>query len=481
VISVDELATIKALGVHYLAGSSGGYRAVTWAHVCDLPDPWQWVGAGDLVMTTGRGLPSTEQDQVDWLERLAEVGVSGLVLALRPGSAQICSAMLDKANALNMPMLGADFSVHFVELARAVIESSIQMQRERADITTRIYDAHATAVRQGRSPQERFAATARAARHQVWLLDAADHEVVLASNPAIPVPDEGREGVTTIQLPTRPPTIFVAERASPGPLVEGMLEHLTSLAALECEQVARDRDRQRTAGAELLAALVDERLDMGPAWPELRNRRLGEEVVLAVCRSADESALPHIDIQHTAPFRDIAPLLLHRSPLLFAMVPDDDRILEGLQHALGTESRLGISNPVAASGSLRECLHEAHLALARTDDESALIVRYADQAHSVSLVPRSVDGCKALVEAILGPLLRYDHEHASDLVNTLRMFLSLDRSAQLTADTLHIHRQTLTYRLRRINELTGRSAAASADVAAFWIAFEAAARLGTRA
>lgn len=481
VISVDELATIKALGVHYLAGSSGGFRSVTWAHVCDLADPWEWVGPGDLVMTTGGGLPSDPQGQAEWLERLAAVGISGLVLAPRPGSADVSPAMLAQADALALPMLGADFSVHFVELARAVIESSIQMQRERAEVTMRIYDAHAAAVRSGHSPQERFAAAARAARHRVWLLDAADRQLVLASDPAVPAPEEGDEGFSTIPLPTRPPMIFVAERLSRAPTGEGLLEHLTSLAALEWEHVARDRDRQRTAGAELLAALVDERLDLGAAWPELRNRRLGDKAVLVLCRSTDGTVLPHTDVQHAAPFRDIAPPLLHRSPLLFAIVPDQPLILQGLQKALGDRARLGVSNPIGPSGSLRESVHEAHLALARTDDEAALLVRYADQAHSISLVPRSVDECKTLVEAVLGPLLRYDDQHDSDLVTTLRTFLALDRSAQITADTLHVHRQTLTYRLRRVNELTGRSTASSADVAAFWIAFEAAARLGIKA
>jgi purine catabolism regulator len=62
-ISVDELAGVPTPGLHYLAGQAGGTRLVTWAHACDLADPWNWVEPGDLVMTTGGGLPKSAAAQ----------------------------------------------------------------------------------------------------------------------------------------------------------------------------------------------------------------------------------------------------------------------------------------------------------------------------------------------------------------------------------------------------------------------------------
>ena len=57
-ITVEELVAIDALKLTYFGGETGGHRYVSWAHVCDLADPWNWVNPGDLVMTTGAGLPS---------------------------------------------------------------------------------------------------------------------------------------------------------------------------------------------------------------------------------------------------------------------------------------------------------------------------------------------------------------------------------------------------------------------------------------
>ena len=50
-ITVDGLVAVPSLGLTYLAGARGGIRPVTWAHACDLPDPWRWFKPGDMVMS----------------------------------------------------------------------------------------------------------------------------------------------------------------------------------------------------------------------------------------------------------------------------------------------------------------------------------------------------------------------------------------------------------------------------------------------
>lgn len=54
----------------------------------------------------------------------------------------------------------------------------------------------------------------------------------------------------------------------------------------------------------------------------------------------------------------------------------------------------------------------------------------------------------------LGRLLAHDESHNAELVQTLEGFFSCHGNASRTADRLHIHRNTLTYRLERIAEIT---------------------------
>ncbi len=56
----------------------------------------------------------------------------------------------------------------------------------------------------------------------------------------------------------------------------------------------------------------------------------------------------------------------------------------------------------------------------------------------------------------LGPLEEYDDRHAAELVDTLEGFFSCNGNHARAAEQLHLHRNTLLYRLDRIQALTGR-------------------------
>lgn len=49
----------------------------------------------------------------------------------------------------------------------------------------------------------------------------------------------------------------------------------------------------------------------------------------------------------------------------------------------------------------------------------------------------------------------YDRKHNSDLIRTLRVFFAANGNASEAADRLYLHRNSLPYRLARVQELTG--------------------------
>ena len=55
----------------------------------------------------------------------------------------------------------------------------------------------------------------------------------------------------------------------------------------------------------------------------------------------------------------------------------------------------------------------------------------------------------------LAALARYDAETNSELAHTLRVYLENERNHVRTAAELGLHRNSLAYRIRRIEELTG--------------------------
>ena len=59
------------------------------------------------------------------------------------------------------------------------------------------------------------------------------------------------------------------------------------------------------------------------------------------------------------------------------------------------------------------------------------------------------------LQEVLAPLEAYDARHGTDLVNTLSVYVKTGGNITTTADTLFLHRNSVAYRLLRIQELSG--------------------------
>jgi PucR family transcriptional regulator, purine catabolism regulatory protein len=79
----------------------------------------------------------------------------------------------------------------------------------------------------------------------------------------------------------------------------------------------------------------------------------------------------------------------------------------------------------------------------------------------------------ALVERVLGALLDYDRAHDGQLVPTLRTWLESGQRPSLVAKRLGVHPHTLSYRLGRIQKLTGRDLRSPSTAAEIWLALRA--------
>jgi Purine catabolism regulatory protein-like family/PucR C-terminal helix-turn-helix domain len=77
---------------------------------------------------------------------------------------------------------------------------------------------------------------------------------------------------------------------------------------------------------------------------------------------------------------------------------------------------------------------------------------------------------RAFRASLLSPLLDYDAEHGTELVRTLRVFLDCSGSWTKAAEAMFVHVNSLRYRMRRVEELTGRDLGSLADQAALLLA-----------
>jgi len=112
-ITVRELMQLPHLQISLIVGEAGIDREVSWVHTSDLPNPWEWHGSGELLLTNGTGLGAEEPAQVDFVERLAESGASGLAIGLGTGAALLTGGGTRRADELALPVLTVPISVPF--------------------------------------------------------------------------------------------------------------------------------------------------------------------------------------------------------------------------------------------------------------------------------------------------------------------------------------------------------------------------------
>jgi hypothetical protein len=134
-------------------------------------------------------------------------------------------------------------------------------------------------------------------------------------------------------------------------------------------------------------------------------------------------------------------------------------------------ARVGVSPVVDGLAAIGDARRLADTAL-RTCPRSGGTVVLEEHLPAALVVSAPVLGA-ALSERVLGPLLRLDLSDRDVMLDTLTAWLACDGSAQRAAGRLYCHRNTVLNRLRRCEQLTGRSLTRPADVVELSLALAA--------
>ncbi|MFG2934646.1 PucR family transcriptional regulator [Streptomyces sp. NPDC048282] len=188
---------------------------------------------------------------------------------------------------------------------------------------------------------------------------------------------------------------------------------------------------------------------------------------IAVAHTGDEAIalvpLPAVAAEHDGSESGIhADALLEavRDPLT-AGLNDDGRVTLGVSAAVHSAEGL--------RGALEESRHARRVAAARPGRVCA--AGHQELASHVLLLPFVPDDVRrAFTARLLDPLRDYDRRHRAELIPTLEAFLDCDGSWTRCATRLHLHVNTLRYRVGRIEQLTGRDLSRLEDKLDFFLA-----------
>lgn len=314
---------------------------------------------------------------------------------------------------------------------------------------------------------------------------------------ALPVAVSGpREaGVSESGVPLQAWLVAVKDDGGFSELDRLTLHQAVTIVALELLRRRVAEDTERRLAGDVLAAIVSGDL----AGPELERRLapfgLGERVgaiVLAPPRPGG-AALATAEAALAAALRSEAAdgLAARTDGLVCALVPgleeDDlfalaDRVAAHATRSLDAPLRLGVGRAVAG-GQARHAFHEARCALearvlaapAGENGDGAqtttTVATYRDLGtFQLLLSLQDDDALRLFCDSVLAPIEQSEGAYGGELMRSLEAFIEENGQWERAARRLYCHRHTLRYRMRRVEELTGRSLGSARDRIEFWLA-----------
>ncbi|BCJ61436.1 CdaR family transcriptional regulator [Micromonospora endophytica] len=138
-----------------VAGGAGLDRPVRWVHVAEVPDIAALLGGGELVLTTGIGLPADDAGLRAFIGDLVGVGVAGLVVELgRRYLTGVPKVMAATAQRHGLPLVELRRTTPFVRVTEAVHALIVDAQLTELRATEEIHQRFTELSVEGADPGE---------------------------------------------------------------------------------------------------------------------------------------------------------------------------------------------------------------------------------------------------------------------------------------------------------------------------------------
>lgn len=507
---------LAELGLEPLVAATEDER-IRWVHISELADPTPFLSGGELLLTTGINL-STARQQRAFVRRLAEKGVAGVGFGTGFDHDAVPAALTEEAETRGLALFEVPFEMPFIAITE---RASTELVNEQFSVLERGIEIHALLeglVIAERGLGEVMKAIAQAVGGAALLLDGRGIELARhprergfsqASVAAMRAEIEGH-------VDSGRQALFVAER---GPLAGravavpvpvggagsrghwlvasrrsgrvGELELLVArqaamVVALELMRERAVRETERRLAGDVLAEALGGRLGAEQLRSRLRPFGIGDRVAVLLFElegAAEDAetlagAMRAVGVSALAARNGAA-----GRPLLCAIVDAGERdpvelARDGLAslRADGREARAAASRAVPVSG-LRRAFHEARCALEATAMDNGSTPEVASHhdlgAFTLLLSLQDDEALRTYSDELLAPIAEGEGEYGPELLRSLEAFIERNGQWERAARDLYCHRHTLRYRIRRIEELTGRDLSHAQDRIELWLALRA--------
>src|SRR5215217_8242564 len=506
---------LSDLDVRLAAGDGGLDAPVRWVHISELEDPTPWLSGGELLLTTGMQLTDPERQRA-YVHRLAGHELAGLGLGTGFAHETMPDGLRDAAEELGFPLFEVPYELPFIALTE---KAFTHLVNEQYAVLRRALAAHERLERIVLSEQGLdgvAGALSGLIGGPALVFDGRGEE--LASSGAEPAvvaemgaelrertragarrgfaPGGALEG-RALALPVAraggdesgAPQAWLVAAKDGGALTEFdrlTLHQAVTIVALELLRKRMADDTERRLAGDVLTALVSGELAGADLARRLEPFGLGERAGMLVLapprqiKAAVEDALARAVRDESA-----AGLVAGTGRFSCALIAppkggDDElfALAERLRLRVGREAGAEVSagaGRAALAGDARRTFHEARCALeARElagDGGPRPVATYHDLGSFQLLLSLQDDeALRLFCDSILAPIEDGEGAYGGELMRSLEAFIECNGQWERAARQLYCHRHTLRYRIRRVEELTGRSLDSARDRIDFWLA-----------
>ncbi|HTU84836.1 MAG TPA: PucR family transcriptional regulator ligand-binding domain-containing protein [Solirubrobacteraceae bacterium] len=302
----------------------------------------------------------------------------------------------------------------------------------------------------------------------------------------------------------RPPEAWLVAIKDAGPLSDFdrlTLHQAVTIVALELLRSRVAGDTERRLAGDVLDAIVSGELSGTELARRLGPFGLSERVAAIVLGRDGEARTTPTSLEAAlwSGLREEATPALVASvgPLACALVAGDtdeelfalgERVAAVADSELDGSARVGIGRAMAAAEA-RRSFHEARCALeaiglgvaatstngngsgASASAGRSRVATYKDLgSFQLLLSLQDEEALRLFCDSILGPIEASEGPYGGELMRSLEAFIEENGQWERAARRLYCHRHTLRYRIRRVEELTGRNLSSARDRIEFWLA-----------
>ena len=500
------------MGLELAVGSDSADAPVRWVHISELLDPTPWLSGGELLLTTGIQL-ETDARQRKFVRLLSGCHLAGLGFGTGFNHDELPAALVEEAGALGFPVFEVPYELPFIALTEKAFTRLVNEQYEVLQRGIAIHKRLERLVLEESGLDEVVRALAAAIGGAVCVLSARGEPIASKTFrrqvPAAAIEEIGAEvrrrssefspdhpelAGRTLVLPISirgkgaPQAWLVAARDAGGlgDFERLILQQAVTVVALELMRQRAMRDTERRLAGDVLAEALTGRPSANELAVRLRPFGVGAEAAVLVFAAHDGAppAQAEGDLDRFLADAGVGALVAARERLLCAVVDTSEetdvvalagRAREALVADHG-ELRAAASRP-APVGSLRRTFHEARCALEAAglaNGAAPPVASYRDLgAFQLLLSLQDDDALRLYCDSVLGPLEDGSGEYGDELLRSLEAFIEQNGQWEKAARELYCHRHTLRYRIRRVEELTGRDLSSARDRIEFWLALRA--------